>query len=91
MAYRDIPVILMTAHATGAEKAAEGLGLGANDYVLKPFDWQELSDRVQTQIRVREVSKITAEKQRDLAIIELAGGRCSRDQQSACRDWPGWN
>jgi len=71
--YRDIPVIMMTAHATGAKEAAEGLGLGANDYVRKPFDWQELSARVQTQIRVREVSKLTAEKQRDLAIIELAG------------------
>lgn len=71
--YKDIPVIMMTAHATGAEEAAEGLELGANDYVRKPFDWRELSARVQTQIRVREVAKLTAEKQRDLAIIELAG------------------
>lgn len=71
--YKDIPVIMMTAHATGAEEAAEGLELGANDYVRKPFDWRELSARVQTQIRVREVAHLTAEKQRDLAIIELAG------------------
>jgi signal transduction histidine kinase len=49
------------------------LSLGANDYVRKPFDWLELSARVQTQIRVREVAHLTAEKQRDLAIIELAG------------------
>ena len=72
-AYRDIPVIMMTAHATGANEAAEGLGLGANDYVRKPFDWSELSARVQTQIRLRTVARLTAEKQRDLAIIELAG------------------
>jgi DNA-binding response OmpR family regulator len=71
--YNDIPVIMMTAHATGGEEAAEGLDLGANDYVRKPFDWRELSARVQTQIRIREVSQLTAEKQRDLAIIELAG------------------
>ena len=71
--FRNIPVIMMTAHATGAEEAAEGLDLGANDYVRKPFDWRELSARVQTQIRIREVSQLTAEKQRDLAIIELAG------------------
>jgi len=71
--FRDIPVIMMTAHATGAEEAAEGLDLGANDYVRKPFDWRELSARVQAQIRIREVSQLTAEKQRDLAIIELAG------------------
>ena len=71
--FRDIPVIMMTAHATGAEEAAEGLDLGANDYVRKPFEWRELIARVQTQIRVREISQLTAEKQRDLAIIELAG------------------
>ncbi len=70
---REIPAIIMTAHATGAEEAAEGLKLGANDYVRKPFDWLELSARVQTQLRIREVSRLTAEKQRDLAIIELAG------------------
>ena len=71
--YREIPVIIMTAHATAGEEAAEGLKLGANDYVRKPFDWQELSARVQTQLRIREISRLTAEKQRDLAIIELAG------------------
>ena len=71
--YREIPAIIMTAHATGAEEAAEGLKLGANDYVRKPFEWLELSARVQAQMRIREVSRLTAEKQRDLAIIELAG------------------
>lgn len=71
--YREIPVIIMTAHTTAGEEAAEGLKLGANDYVRKPFDWQELSARVQTQLRIREISRLTAEKQRDLAIIELAG------------------
>ena len=71
--YREIPAIIMTAHATAAEEAAEGLKLGANDYVRKPFEWLELSARVQSQMRIREVSRLTAEKQRDLAIIELAG------------------
>ena len=41
--YREIPAIIMTAHATAAEEAAEGLKLGANDYVRKPFEWLELS------------------------------------------------
>ena len=71
--FRDIPVVIMTAHATGAEEAAEGLDLGANDYVRKPFDWRELTARGQAQIRIREVARLTSEKQRDLAIIELAG------------------
>lgn len=72
-AYKDIPVIMMTAQAKGAGEAAEGLDLGATDYVRKPFDWRELSSRIQAQIRLREVNRLTTEKQRDMAIIELAG------------------
>lgn len=71
--YADVPVIMMTAHATAAEEAAEGLDLGANDYVRKPFEWRELTARVHAQIRIREAARLSTEKQRDLAIIELAG------------------
>lgn len=73
IAYRDLPVIVMTAQAGRAEDAAQGLALGANDYVRKPFDWRELQARVETQLRVRNGYRLMAEKQRDLAIIELAG------------------
>ena len=71
--YRNVPVIVMTAHAGRGEDAARGLQLGANDYVRKPFNWDELLARVHTQMRVREAHRLTVEKQRDLAIIELAG------------------
>jgi DNA-binding response OmpR family regulator len=71
--YRNIPVIVMTAHAGRGEDAARGLQLGANDYVRKPFNWDELLARVHTQLRVREAHRLMVEKQRDLAIIELAG------------------
>jgi two-component system cell cycle response regulator len=71
--YRMIPVIVMTAHARQAEEAAFGLELGASDYVRKPFDWLELTARVRTQLRVRQAHRLSVEKQRDLAIIELAG------------------
>ncbi len=71
--YRDMPVIVMTAHARSATEASQGLGLGASDYVRKPFDFQELLARVQTQLRIREIHRLMVEKQRDLAIIELAG------------------
>jgi signal transduction histidine kinase/DNA-binding response OmpR family regulator len=40
-----IPVILLTARA-GAESAAAGLGAGADDYIVKPFDPAELLARV---------------------------------------------
>ena len=71
--FREIPVIVMTAHARGPDDAARGMELGANDYVRKPFEWTELFARVQTQLRIREAHWLMVEKQRDLAIIELAG------------------
>jgi len=71
--YRNVPVIVMTAHAGRGEDAARGLQLGANDYVRKPFNWDELLARVHTHLRVRDAHRLTVEKQRDLAIIELAG------------------
>jgi DNA-binding response OmpR family regulator len=71
--YREIPVIMMTAQARGAAEASRGLELGASDYVRKPFDSLELLSRVQTQLRIREANRLATEKQRDLAVIELAG------------------
>jgi DNA-binding response OmpR family regulator len=71
--YAHIPVIVMTANAGRGQDAARGLQMGANDYVRKPFDWDELLARVHTQFRVRDAFRLAAEKQRELAIVELAG------------------
>lgn len=40
-----VPVILLTARA-GAEAAAEGLRAGADDYIVKPFNAEELLARL---------------------------------------------
>ncbi|HEY1015842.1 MAG TPA: response regulator, partial [Herpetosiphonaceae bacterium] len=37
------------------EERARGLQLGADDYLSKPFDWQELAARVQASLRRREL------------------------------------
>jgi two-component system response regulator RegX3 len=42
----DVPVIMLTAKDTEIDKAV-GLGLGADDYVTKPFTWRELLTRIQ--------------------------------------------
>ncbi|MER2261408.1 MAG: response regulator transcription factor [Psychrobacillus sp.] len=44
------PVILLTAKS-GLEDKVKGLDLGANDYVTKPFEIEELLARVRTAIR----------------------------------------
>ncbi|MEM9300895.1 MAG: adenylate/guanylate cyclase domain-containing protein [Pseudomonadota bacterium] len=48
---RDIPIIFLTGQAD-KETVVEGFRLGANDYVSKPFDVDELRLRVETQLRV---------------------------------------
>jgi two-component system, OmpR family, response regulator RegX3 len=41
----DVPVIMLTAKDTEVDRAV-GLGLGADDYVTKPFSWHELLARI---------------------------------------------
>jgi two-component system response regulator RegX3 len=41
----DVPVIMLTARDTEVDRAV-GLGLGADDYVTKPFSWRELLTRI---------------------------------------------
>ena len=40
---------MLTAKDTGAGRAA-GLGLGAEDYVTKPFSWREFLTRIQAAL-----------------------------------------
>jgi DNA-binding response OmpR family regulator len=46
----DLPVILLTARGE-IEHKVEGLDMGANDYVVKPFSFEELIARVRAQLR----------------------------------------
>ncbi|WP_051710292.1 ATP-binding protein [Andreprevotia chitinilytica] len=46
---RDIPVVLLSARA-GEESLLEGIGTGADDYLVKPFSARELLARVQTHL-----------------------------------------
>lgn len=49
-ARRDTPVIMLTARDTLGDKIT-GLETGADDYLIKPFDIQELEARVRSLIR----------------------------------------
>jgi two-component system, OmpR family, alkaline phosphatase synthesis response regulator PhoP len=47
---REMPVLILTARGEEAEKV-RGLGLGADDYVTKPFGLMELLARVKAHLR----------------------------------------
>ena len=48
--YPGLPVILITAHGT-VDSAVEALKLGAQDYITKPFDLDELRSAVEKALR----------------------------------------
>ncbi|MFT3842494.1 MAG: diguanylate cyclase [Myxococcaceae bacterium] len=60
-----VPVILMTARA-GRTGKVESLELGADDYLIKPFDMLELSARVKSMLRMKALQDALVEKNREL-------------------------
>lgn len=59
-----IPVIMLTAYGLEASAKVKGLRSGANDYLTKPIDHDELLARIETQLRLKELEKqrLLAEK-----------------------------
>jgi two-component system, OmpR family, response regulator MprA len=55
----DIPIIMLTARDAVADRVA-GLESGADDYMIKPFAFEELLARIRVQLRRRE-AQATAE------------------------------
>jgi diguanylate cyclase (GGDEF)-like protein len=50
----SIPVIMLTAQRTLKNKV-EGLDSGADDYVTKPFEFEEVDARIRAMLRVRDL------------------------------------
>lgn len=66
----SVPVIMLTAKNSQTDKIS-GLGIGADDYVTKPFDMAELLARLASQIRRNTVLKDGILQQRKLCFGEL--------------------
>lgn len=58
---RHLPVILLTARGTSTDKI-EGLDVGADDYIGKPFDPEELLARIRSLFERRRLVKELTEK-----------------------------
>ncbi len=60
-----IPVILLSARA-GEESRVEGLGAGADDYLVKPFSARELLARVESHLNLQRLRR-----ESEAAVMEL--------------------
>ena len=66
---RTIPVILLSARA-GEGSRVEGMGAGADDYLVKPFSARELLARVEAHLNMQRVRKEAEQAVRDLMVQE---------------------
>jgi len=73
----ELPVIVLTARAA-VEQRVEGLDRGANDYVTKPFSFEELLARVRAQLR--------SPGQRESSVLEAGGIRMDLRTRRVQRD-----
>ncbi|MGI5886623.1 MAG: response regulator transcription factor [Syntrophomonadaceae bacterium] len=77
--HSTIPVIFLTARTDEMDKVL-GLGLGADDYLAKPFSVAELVARVGAQLRRNNEYLATKEK----ASITITYGSLSIDKEKCC-------
>lgn len=63
-----LPILIMSAKDSDIDKAV-GLGLGADDYIAKPFSMLELSARVKAAIRRATTYSIQVKEKQDMLVI----------------------
>lgn len=74
------PIMLLTAQDTSTKKVM-GLDAGADDYIVKPFDWQELSARIRALLR-RGSSTPTPILEWGLLSLDPSNCQVTYDQQT---------
>jgi DNA-binding response OmpR family regulator len=68
-------IILLTARDKKKD-VVKGLQAGADDYIVKPFDNDELRARIEVGRRVVELQTTLVEKEKLQGVIEMAGAVC---------------
>ena len=73
---KNIPIIMVSAKKDDIDKI-RGLGLGADDYMTKPFEFEELAARIRALLRRRSPEKTDAVSVGDLT-VEFSTRRVTR-------------
>ncbi|MFH1862328.1 MAG: response regulator [bacterium] len=67
-----LPILILTAYGS-VDYIVKGLEAGADDYVAKPFHFEEVLMRIRNLLRLRRVEKELREKEAHLAQVDLLG------------------
>lgn len=70
-----IYIIMLTAHGERAN-IVQGLDAGADDYITKPYDSDELRARLNVGLRILDLQSELAKRERLQGVLEMAGGVC---------------
>lgn len=65
---RHLPVLLVTAKDAVRDKV-EGLRLGADDYITKPFNNEELLARIRVHLRISQMSRELLQRNQELSAL----------------------
>lgn len=69
----DLPIIIVTASRVETSDVVQGLRIGANDYVARPFVAEELRARVDTAIRAKRLRDIAQRERMRLFTVAKLG------------------
>ncbi|TFF38922.1 hybrid sensor histidine kinase/response regulator transcription factor [Mucilaginibacter psychrotolerans] len=67
----EIPVLLLTALGTEQDQLA-GLDSGANDYIVKPFNFEILLSKIHNSLRMQQTFKKTYQKQIEVKANDIS-------------------
>lgn len=82
---RPVYIVLLTAKDSPGD-LAQGMAAGADDYLIKPFETDELQVRVRVGARVVELQQKLAQRENELASLqtELKQLRGPLEKEAAC-------
>lgn len=73
------PVVILVTARSGVEAVVEGLEVGADDYVTKPFEVKELKARIAAHLRSRNLEQRVGEQESRLIAIGSMTGAIIHD------------
>ena len=77
---KSIPIIVISAKVSKEDKI-NSLLIGANDYITKPFDMDELLARVKVQLRINNTSKNNDLKYKEMTLNDMTHTLILKDQK----------